>query len=59
MRRDAVYDPRAQQGSLPVQVHFEDGGVSEVTLILTPDQMEVCAYQIGRIIDQRNAKREG
>ncbi|MFI8927461.1 hypothetical protein ACIG3E_07275 [Streptomyces sp. NPDC053474] len=56
IRRDAVYDPRAQQGSLPVQVHYEDGGADEATLILTPDQMEVCAYQVGRLIDQRNGR---
>ncbi|MHC0431579.1 hypothetical protein ACX6XY_15545 [Streptomyces sp. O3] len=54
-----VYDHRAQQGALPVQVHYEDGGTSEAVLILTPGQLELYAYQVGLIIEQRDKAREG
>ncbi|MEU8824075.1 hypothetical protein [Streptomyces sp. NPDC048636] len=58
-KRDVVYDRRAQHGALPVQVHYEDGGTSESLLVLTPDQLELYAYQIGRIIELRQHAREG
>ncbi|WP_240351528.1 hypothetical protein [Streptomyces olivoreticuli] len=58
MKRDAVYDHHAQQGTVPVQIHYEDGGTSEALLVLTPDQMELYHYQVGRIIGLRGKARE-
>lgn len=57
-KRDVVYDHRAQQGALRVEVHYEDGGTTETLLVLTPDQLELYALQIGRIIEQRDNARE-
>ncbi|WP_434594266.1 hypothetical protein [Streptomyces sp. A5-4] len=59
MKRDVAYDHRAQQGGLPVLVHYEDGGTSESLLVLTPDQLEWCSYQIGRILELRDKARKG
>ncbi|MEV6582380.1 hypothetical protein AB0M92_29935 [Streptomyces sp. NPDC051582] len=53
MRRDAVYDQRAQQGALPVLVHDDDGGTAESLLVLTPDQVELYVIQFERLISQR------
>ncbi|MFD8156602.1 hypothetical protein [Streptomyces malaysiensis] len=58
-KRDVVYDHRAQQGALPVIVHYEDGGTSEAVLVLTPGQLELYAYQVGRIIELREKARGG
>ncbi len=58
MRRDALYDPRAQQAALPVTVHYEDGGVCETMLVLTPAQVELYSLQFGQLIEARESARE-
>lgn len=58
MRRDAIYDHRAQQAALPVTVHYEDGGVCETVLLLAPAQVELYSIQFGRIIEARETARE-
>ncbi|UUY47724.1 hypothetical protein NRK68_11115 [Streptomyces yangpuensis] len=58
MRRDAVYDHRAQQGALPVLVHYDDGVTAESVLVLTPDQVELYAIQFERLIVQRKQAQE-
>ncbi|MGW6413200.1 hypothetical protein ACWF95_39730 [Streptomyces vinaceus] len=57
MRRDAVYDHRAQQSALPVLVHYDDGGTAESLLVLTPDQVELYAIQFERLISQREQEQ--
>ncbi|MFE5162159.1 hypothetical protein ACFRNT_27315 [Streptomyces sp. NPDC056697] len=59
LKRDAIYDHRAQQAALPVMVHREDGGMSESVLILTPGQVELYRIQLDHIIEQRHQAREG
>ncbi|MGW6743102.1 hypothetical protein ACWGDX_20660 [Streptomyces sp. NPDC055025] len=58
MRRDAVYDSRAQQVGLAVTVHFEDGGACESLLVLTPAQVELFHTQLGRVIKARESARD-
>ncbi|WP_229857425.1 hypothetical protein [Streptomyces anandii] len=58
-KRDVMYDQRAEQGGLPVTVHYEDGGISESLLVLDPAQLELYAYQVGRILELRDAARGG
>ncbi|MFE4826199.1 hypothetical protein [Streptomyces sp. NPDC056672] len=58
MRRDAVYDSRAQQVGLAVTVHSEDGGVCESLLVLTPAQVELFHTQLGRVIKARESARD-
>ncbi|MFB8394242.1 hypothetical protein [Streptomyces yangpuensis] len=58
MRRDAVYDHRAQQGALPVLVHYDDGVTAESVLVLTPDQVELYAIQFERLMAQRKQAQE-
>ncbi|WP_245727657.1 hypothetical protein [Streptomyces vietnamensis] len=50
--RDAVYDPRARQGSVPVTIHFEDGSSSEGALILTSVELERLYAQTCRLLDR-------
>ncbi|AEW93895.1 hypothetical protein SCATT_15240 [Streptantibioticus cattleyicolor NRRL 8057 = DSM 46488] len=57
-RQDAVYDHRAQHVSLPVTVHYEDGGASESVLILSPSHVEQYYTQLGRLIERRKQARE-
>jgi hypothetical protein len=57
-RRDVVYDARAQQAALPVEVHHEDGGTSEAVLILTPAQVELYHLQLDQLIKRREKARE-
>ncbi|RLV09053.1 hypothetical protein CTZ27_06775 [Streptomyces griseocarneus] len=59
MKRDAAYDHRAQQGIVPVRIHYEDGGTSDALFVLTPDEMELYHCQVGRIIELRGKAREG
>ncbi|MFE9069456.1 hypothetical protein [Streptomyces violaceusniger] len=59
LKRDVIYDHRAQQAALPVMVHREDGGMSESVLILTPGQVELYRIQLDHIIEQRHQAREG
>jgi hypothetical protein len=58
-KRDVVFDHRARQGAMPVAVHYEDGGISEAVLILTPAQLELYACQIERIIGLRDKAEDG
>lgn len=58
MRRDAIYDHRAQQAALPVTVHYEDGGACETLLVLTPAQVELYSLQFGQLIAARESARE-
>ncbi|MEU9332961.1 hypothetical protein AB0D49_07290 [Streptomyces sp. NPDC048290] len=58
MRRDALYDHRAQQAALAVTVHHEDGGTSETVLVLTPAQVELYSIQFARLIAARETARE-
>lgn len=53
MPRDVVYDHRAEQGAMPVEVHYEDGGTAESVLVFTPTQLELYACQLQRIIELR------
>ncbi|MFD6344729.1 hypothetical protein ACFWF9_08385 [Streptomyces roseolus] len=48
--RDAVYDPRARQGSVPVEFHFEDGSTHEGALVLTSAELERLYAQISRLL---------
>ncbi|WP_269855536.1 hypothetical protein [Streptomyces sp. RPT161] len=50
---DAIWDHRAEQGALPILVHYEDGGTNEATLILTPNALESLHAQVGRILTER------
>ncbi|MGP3990678.1 hypothetical protein [Streptomyces sp. 3N207] len=58
MRRDAIYDHRAQQAAVPVTVHYEDGGACETMLVLTPAQVELYYIQLGQLIEARESARE-
>ncbi|GAB7032577.1 hypothetical protein AB0G35_29830 [Streptomyces sp. NPDC021749] len=60
MTRDLIYDHRAQQAALPVQLHHSDSSAeSESVLILTPSEMELYAIQIERAIKIREDYRAG
>ncbi|MEV7702421.1 hypothetical protein AB0O59_05205 [Streptomyces sp. NPDC088922] len=48
--RDAVYDPRAQQGSVPVEFHFDDGSTLDGALILTSAELERLYAQTSRLL---------
>ncbi|MFI8515633.1 hypothetical protein ACIGHB_31350 [Streptomyces sp. NPDC085460] len=48
--RDALYDPRARQGSVPVEIHFEDGSSREGALILTSAELERLYAQTSRLL---------
>ncbi|MDV5146768.1 hypothetical protein R1T08_21900 [Streptomyces sp. SBC-4] len=50
--RDAVYDPRARQGSVPVQIHFEDGSTREGALVLISAELERLYAQTSRLLDE-------
>ncbi|WP_242705317.1 MULTISPECIES: hypothetical protein [Streptomyces] len=56
---DAVYDPRAKQGSVAILVHHEDGGRSEAALILTPADLERLHAQTGRMLGDHERSRGG
>ncbi|MGW1126380.1 hypothetical protein [Streptomyces sp. NPDC002526] len=49
--RDAVYDPRARQGSVPVEIHFEDGSTREGALVLTLVELERLHMQTSRLLE--------
>ncbi|WP_405686550.1 hypothetical protein [Streptomyces sp. NBC_00057] len=49
--RDAVYDPRARQGSVPVEFHFDDGSTLDGALILTSTELERLHAQTSRLLD--------
>lgn len=58
MKRDAVYDHRAQQAALSVTVHYENGRSCEAILVLTPAQVELYYIQLGQLIEARESARE-
>lgn len=49
--RDAIYDPRARQGSVPVEFHFDDGSALDGALILTTAGLERLYAQTSRLLD--------
>ncbi|MFJ4571127.1 hypothetical protein ACIP4W_06790 [Streptomyces sp. NPDC088846] len=49
--RDAVYDPRARQGSLPIEFHLDDGSTLAGALILTSVELERLHQQTSRLVD--------
>ncbi|MDT9683198.1 hypothetical protein RND61_14100 [Streptomyces sp. TRM76323] len=60
LKRDAMYDHRAQQAALGIEVHHTDGRTTESVLVLTPDQVELYAIQFQQIIAKREqAHRAG
>ncbi|MFJ2212943.1 hypothetical protein ACIQVO_27585 [Streptomyces sp. NPDC101062] len=48
--RDAVYDHRARQGSVSVEIHFDDGSTTDGALILTVAEMERLYAQTDRLL---------
>ncbi|MEU7178709.1 MULTISPECIES: hypothetical protein [Streptomyces] len=58
LKRDFIYDHRAQQAALPVQIHHEDGGTSESLLVLTPGQVELYHIQLEQLIKSREQAKE-
>ncbi|MFD6421335.1 hypothetical protein [Streptomyces sp. NPDC060198] len=48
--RDAVYDPRARQGSVPVILHCDDGSTLDGALILTSAELERLYAQTNRLL---------
>lgn len=60
LKRDAMYDHRAQQAALGIEIHHTDGRTTESVLILTPDQVELYAIQFEQLIAKREqARRAG
>ncbi|WP_241837444.1 hypothetical protein [Streptomyces sp. CB02115] len=49
--RDAVYDPRARQGSVPIEFHLDDGSTLDGALILTSAEVEWLHQQTSRLVD--------
>lgn len=58
VRRDAVYDSRAQQAAMAVTVHYEDGGACESMLVLTPAQVELYYNQLGHMLKARESAQD-
>ncbi|MDT0549082.1 MULTISPECIES: hypothetical protein [Streptomyces] len=60
LKRDAMYDHRAQQAGLGIELHHTDGRSTESVLVFTPDQVELYAIQFAQLIAKREqARREG
>ncbi|WFB08771.1 hypothetical protein LRS74_18280 [Streptomyces sp. LX-29] len=60
LKRDVIYDRRAQQAALAIRLHCADGSALDSALILTPDQVELYHLQLAQAIEQRAiARREG
>ncbi|GAB2801755.1 hypothetical protein [Streptomyces daliensis] len=49
----ATYDARAQQGALPVFIHYEDGGKVESVLVCTPDEFALVHAEMARLMEGR------
>ncbi|WP_030595230.1 MULTISPECIES: hypothetical protein [Streptomyces] len=49
--QDAVYDPRARQGSIPVKFHLDDGSTLDGVLILTSVELQWLHQQTSRLVD--------
>ncbi|MCQ8191055.1 hypothetical protein [Streptomyces rugosispiralis] len=55
-----MYDHRAQQAAIGVELHHADGRTTESVLIFTPGQVELYAIQFAQLIDKREqARQEG
>lgn len=57
VKRDAVYDHRAQQAAVPVTVHYEDGSICETLLVLTAMQVELYYMQFDALIEAKDSAR--
>ncbi|MGA5729843.1 hypothetical protein ACPCI1_14470 [Streptomyces seoulensis] len=57
VKRDAVYDHRAQQAAVPVTVHYEDGSICETLLVLTTMQVELYYMQFDALIEAKDSAR--
>jgi len=53
LKRDVMYDHRAQQAALAIEVHHTDGRTVQSVLVLTPDQVELYAVQFDQLIARR------
>lgn len=58
LKRDAMYDHRAQQAALGIALHHTDGQTTESVLVLTPDQVELYVIQFEQLITKRQQARE-
>ncbi|MEV5509507.1 hypothetical protein [Streptomyces orinoci] len=58
LKRDVVYDPRAEQSAVPLLVHYDGGNTHETLLILDPDQVMSLWFQLDQVINRRSAARE-
>ncbi|MFF3764234.1 hypothetical protein ACFYYR_09120 [Streptomyces sp. NPDC001922] len=58
LKQDAVYDHRAQQAALGIEVHHTDGRTTKSVLVLTPDQVELYAIQFEQLMTKREQVRE-
>ncbi len=58
LKRDAMYDHRAQQAALGVELHHTDGRTTASVLVFTPDQVELYAIQFAQLIDMREQARQ-
>ncbi|MFF0715580.1 hypothetical protein ACWEVM_11115 [Streptomyces bauhiniae] len=57
VKRDAVYDHRAQQAAVPVTVHYEDGSICETLLVLTAMQVDLYYMQFDALIEAKDSAR--
>lgn len=58
LKQDAMYDHRAQQAALGIELHHADGRTTESVLVLTPDQVELYAIQFEQLIAKREQARQ-
>ncbi|MEV7655637.1 hypothetical protein AB0O39_15830 [Streptomyces anulatus] len=49
--REAVYDLRARQASVPIEFHLDDGSTLDGALILTSVELEQLHQQTSRLVD--------
>jgi hypothetical protein len=57
LKWDAMYDHRARQAALDIELHHTDGRTVQSVLVLTPDQVELYAIQFKRLIAKREQAR--
>ncbi|WP_431043343.1 hypothetical protein ACQUSR_16595 [Streptomyces sp. P1-3] len=57
LKRDVMYDHRAQQAALGIEMHHTDGRTTESVLVLTPDQVELYRIQLEQAIEKREKAR--
>lgn len=58
IKRDVTYDDHAHQAALSIALHRPDGRTEEMSPILTPGEVELCAMQLERAIARREFARE-